>query len=227
MKKFVVIVAGGKGLRMGNDLPKQFIPIHGKPILMHTLIRFYEWDASASLILVLPEDYQAYWQMLCKELDFRIPHVVANAGETRFHSVKNGLSLVGSPGLIAVHDGVRPFVSCRVIDICFAEAEKKGAVIPVVPIMDSIRRQTENGGTAPVDRSQYMAVQTPQVFKSELLLEAYALPYVPAFTDDASVVEAAGYTIHPIQGDRENIKITTPVDVLIAEAYMQNREDVT
>lgn len=229
MRKYVLIVAGGKGLRMGGDLPKQFIPLEGKPVLMHTLEAFHRWDASAELVLVLPEDHQSYWNMLCREIGCKVPHRIANGGETRFHSVRNGLQFlseeIGNTSgrnekvLIAVHDGVRPFVSSDVIAACFDEAEKSGAAIPVIPMIDSLR-ETDEKGSHPVDRSRYFAVQTPQVFCSELLLKAYGQEFSALFTDDASVVEAMGEVIHMVTGNRENIKITTPFDLLVAESLI-------
>lgn len=219
-KKYVVIVAGGKGLRMGSDLPKQFMPIAGKPVLMHTIERFYQWDRQAAIILVLPEEHQVYWKMLCQELKFDIPYRIANGGATRFQSVKNGLELVGEPGLIAVHDGVRPFVSVEVIKSCFARAAITGAAIPVVQVVDSMRELDADGKSAPVDRNRFVAVQTPQVFRSDILLEAYKCLFRPEFTDDASVVEAKGYTIYTVRGNWENIKITSPSDLLVAKAYL-------
>ncbi|GHU83012.1 2-C-methyl-D-erythritol 4-phosphate cytidylyltransferase [Bacteroidia bacterium] len=220
-KQYVLIVAGGKGLRMGNELPKQFIPLEGRPILMHTLERFNQWDASADLLLVLPREHRSYWEMLCRELNCTIPHRIADGGETRFQSVQNGLALMDEPGLVAVHDGVRPFVSAEVITACFEEAEQNGAAIPVVPMIDSIREQYAEGKSRPVDRRRYLAVQTPQVFRSSLIKEAYRQPYTPAFTDDASVVEALGVEIHTVAGNRENIKITDPLDLLMAEALLR------
>ncbi|GHU76859.1 2-C-methyl-D-erythritol 4-phosphate cytidylyltransferase [Bacteroidia bacterium] len=220
-KQYVLIVAGGKGLRMGNELPKQFIPLEGRPILMHTLERFNQWDASADLLLVLPREHRSYWEMLCRELNCTIPHRIADGGETRFQSVQNGLALVDEPGLVAVHDGVRPFVSAEVITACFEEAEQNGAAIPVVPMIDSIREQYAEGKSRPVDRRRYLAVQTPQVFRSSLIKEAYRQPYISAFTDDASVVEALGVEIHTVAGNRENIKITDPLDLLMAEALLR------
>lgn len=229
MRRYVLIVAGGKGLRMGGDLPKQFIPLEGKPVLMHTLEAFHRWDASAELVLVLPEDHQPYWNMLCREIGCKVPHRIANGGETRFHSVRNGLEFLSeeiknaSEGnekvLVAVHDGVRPFVSPEVIEACFDEAEKKGAAIPVMPMIDSLR-ETDEKGSHPVDRSRYFAVQTPQVFRSGLLLKAYGQEFSSLFTDDASVVEAMGETIRLVSGNRENIKITTPFDLIIAESLL-------
>ena len=229
MRKYVLIVAGGKGLRMGGDLPKQFIPLAGTPVLMHTLEAFHRWDASAELVLVLPEDHQSYWNMLCREIGCKVPHRIANGGETRFHSVRNGLQFlseeIGNTSgrnekvLIAVHDGVRPFVSSEVIAACFDEAEKSGAAIPVIPMIDSLR-ETDEKGSHPVNRSRYFAVQTPQVFCSELLLKAYGQEFSALFTDDASVVEAMGEVIHMVTGNRENIKITTPFDLLVAESLI-------
>jgi 2-C-methyl-D-erythritol 4-phosphate cytidylyltransferase len=206
---------------MGNELPKQFIPLEGRPILMHTLERFNQWNAAADLLLVLPREHRSYWEMLCRELNCTIPHRIADGGETRFQSVQNGLALVDEPGLVAVHDGVRPFVSAEVITACFEEAEQNGAAIPVVPMIDSIREQYAEGQSRPVDRRRYLAVQTPQVFRSNLIKEAYRQPYTPAFTDDASVVEALGVEIHTVAGNRENMKITDPLDLLMAEALLR------
>lgn len=234
MRKYVLIVAGGKGLRMGGDLPKQFIPLEGKPVLMHTLEAFHRWDASAELVLVLPEDHQPYWDMLCREIGCKVPHRIANGGETRFHSVRNGLQFLSEEigntsgrnekALIAVHDGVRPFVSSEVIAACFNEAGKNGAAIPVLPMIDSLR-ETDGKGSHPVDRSRYFAVQTPQVFDAVLLLRAYAQKFTPLFTDDASVVEALGEPIRLVTGNRENIKLTTPFDLLVAQALIQSGQD--
>lgn len=231
MKKWVLIVAGGKGLRMGGDLPKQFIPLQGKPVLMHTLEAFHRWDEAAELVLVLPEDHQPYWQMLCREIGCKVPHRIATGGETRFHSVRNGLEFLSQgndafpgryePGLIAVHDGVRPFVSPEVIQACFDAAGQHGAAIPATPQIDSLR---ESDGTEshPVDRTHYFAVQTPQVFRCDLLLKAYVQSFSPLFTDDASVIEALGEKVQLVPGSRENIKITTPFDLLVAEVLVRN-----
>lgn len=220
MKKYVLIVAGGKGLRMDSDLPKQFIPVGGKPLLMHTLNAFYQWDAGVELLLVLPASHQAYWRMLCAELDFKPAHQVITGGDTRFHSVLNGLSEIKEPGLIAVHDGVRPFVHADVISACFAQAAISGAAIPVVSLVDSIRKK-EGEDSFPVDRSQYCAVQTPQVFVTDLLQAAYKQPFSESFTDDASVVEAAGGRIALVDGNRENIKITTSADLMYAKMWLE------
>ncbi|MDR1980183.1 MAG: 2-C-methyl-D-erythritol 4-phosphate cytidylyltransferase [Tannerellaceae bacterium] len=222
MKRYVLIVAGGKGLRMGGDLPKQFIPVAGKPVLMHTLDVFYQWDASATILLALPEGDQPYWKMVCKELNCVVPHLIVDGGETRFQSVRNGLQQVSGQGLIAVHDGVRPFVAPQVIDACFAEAGRYKAVIPVIPVTESLR-ESDGEGSRRVRRDHYVIVQTPQVFHTEILKKAYKQPYTADFTDDASVVEASGVTIRTVTGNRENIKITHPFDLLVADAFLSNR----
>lgn len=214
--KYALIVAGGKGLRMGTDLPKQFLPIGGKPVLMRTLEAFYSYSPEIKLILVLPHSQQAYWQALCAKYGFTLPHFVADGGETRFHSVKNGLALIQEDGLVAVHDGVRPFVSQEVIARCYELAETEKAVVPVVGVVETVRRVGENGSVT-VDRDRYKLVQTPQTFDVTLLKKAYGQPYTSAFTDDASVVEALGVPVCLTEGNRENIKITTPFDLKLAE----------
>ena len=222
MKKTVIIVAAGQGLRMGSDLPKQFIPIQGKPVLMHTVDVFYQWDAHIDLIVVLPEDHVAYWQMLCKELGYKTPHRVIFGGETRFHSVKNALHEVSGDGLIAVHDGVRPFVTPEVITACFSAAGQYGAAIPVVPVIESIR-EINGDESRPFDRNRLRIVQTPQVFRAEVIQKAYSRKYEDRFTDDASVVEASGTPIRLIVGTPENIKLTTSTDLQYATLRMSTR----
>ena len=222
MNKYAVIVAGGKGQRMGSAVPKQFLPIGGVPVLMRTLQTFYAYDAAITLILVLPDSQRTYWQSLCEEYGFRVPHRVVCGGETRFHSVKNGLdSIAEEPeALVAVHDGVRPFVGRGVIDSCFEAAAQGGAAIPVVDVVETVRRLTSTGESRTVNRSDYRLVQTPQVFSLQLLRRAYAQPYAPCFTDDASVVEALGEKVALVEGNRENIKITTPYDIKVANALL-------
>lgn len=223
MKKHVIIVAGGKGLRMGGDIPKQFLPIGGKPVLMRTIEAFHTYDSSIHIILVLPVSQQAYWKELCDTYHFALPHEVADGGESRFHSVKNGLARVSGEGLVGVHDGVRPFVSKEVIADCYAGAERKKAVIPVVGIVETVRHLVE-GGSETVPRDTYKLVQTPQVFDASLLRKAYNQPYTDAFTDDASVVEAMGEEVCLVEGNRENIKLTTPFDLKIAEVLISPSE---
>lgn len=219
MKKYVIIVAGGKGLRMGGDLPKQFLPIGGKPVLMHTLEVFRKYDATLQIILVLPREQQHFWKQLCEKHHFAVEHTVADGGETRFHSVKSGLALVQSPGLVGVHDGVRPFVSIEVIRSCYDLAEQHKAVIPVIDVVETVRHLTD-AGSETVNRNDYKLVQTPQVFDVELLQKAYAQEFTPFFTDDASVVEAMGVPVHLAKGNRENIKITTPFDLKVGSALL-------
>ena len=216
--EYALIVAGGKGLRMGGELPKQFLPIGGKPVLMRTLEAFYAYNPEIHIILVLPHSQQSYWTELCAEHSFSLPHTVADGGETRFHSVKNGLAYV-EPGLVGVHDGVRPFVSRQVIERCYQLAETKKAVIPVVDVVETIRHLTDTGSET-VSRSDYKLVQTPQVFDVELLRRAYAQEYTSFFTDDASVVEAMGESVYLAEGNRENIKITTPFDLKISSVLV-------
>lgn len=220
MKKYIIIVAGGKGLRMGGEVPKQFLPINGKPVLMRTMEAFHQFDEQIEIILVLPVAQQEYWKALCEEYTFALPYRLADGGETRFHSVKNGLDTIpiGEEGLVGVHDGVRPFVSAEVIARCYAEAARSGAVVPVIDVVETVRRLEGEGRSTTVNRDDYKLVQTPQVFSLSLLKEAYAQPYVSAFTDDASVVEALGHEVNLVQGNRENIKITTPFDLVVAEA---------
>jgi len=220
MKTYALILAGGKGLRMGVDLPKQFLLLAGKPVLMHTLEAFQKADPTTELILVLPAEHQVFWAELCAKHAFALKHQVATGGAVRFDSVRNGLKLIQEQGLIAVHDGVRPLVSPELINRCFAKALEKGAAIPVFELTESIRR-IEGSRSYAEDRSRYRSVQTPQTFRSEMLRQAYEQPFQPVFTDDASVVEAAGYEIALVEGNRENIKITTPQDLLLAEQLVK------
>ena len=223
---------------MGGELPKQFIPIEGRPVLMRTLDTFHACDSSIQIILVLPRDHQEYWRELCALYSFTVPHRIADGGATRFHSVQSGLALVDAPeALVAVHDGVRPFVSHEVISQCYADAEAHGAVVPVIPVVETVRqliREEEAEGEArhlevivnsksvTVDRNAYRLVQTPQTFRATLLRRAYKQPYTDAFTDDASVVEALGEAVTLVEGNRENIKLTTPFDLIVAKALIDS-----
>lgn len=220
MKQYVIIVAGGKGLRMGGDLPKQFIPLAGKPVLMRTLENFYSFSPDIDIILVLPHDHQEYWRNLCGEYGFGVPHRIADGGATRFHSVRNGLALVeeADDAVVAVHDGVRPFVSHDVIARCFDMAAGGRAVVPVTGVVETVRRMEQDGTSVTVPRGEYRLVQTPQVFPVRMLKDAYSADYREDFTDDASVVEAMGVGVELAEGNRENIKITTPFDMVVAEA---------
>lgn len=220
---YVIIVAGGKGLRMGADIPKQFLPVGGKPVLMHTLERFRQYSGQLQIILVLPRDQQAYWRQLCQQHHFAVEHQIADGGDTRFQSSKNGLSLIPdeADGVVAIHDGVRPFVSTSVIDDCMETAREEYACIPVLPVTDTLRYIDKRGGGRNVLRSDYRIVQTPQVFDISLAKQAFAQDYQESFTDDASVIESLGCQVAMVDGNRENIKITTPFDLTIAEAMLQ------
>jgi 2-C-methyl-D-erythritol 4-phosphate cytidylyltransferase len=218
---YVIIVAGGKGLRMGSDIPKQFLPIGGRPVLMRTLERFRQYSPTLQIILVLPKAQQDYWQELCKEYDFKVEYQLADGGETRFHSVQNGLAKIpdDAEGVVGVHDGVRPFPSIDVIRNCYETARTAKAVIPVIPIVETVRHlQATTSVTVP--RNDFRLVQTPQCFDIQLLKAANQQPYCDNFTDDASVVESYGYQITLAEGNRENIKITTPYDLKIAEVLI-------
>lgn len=221
---YVVIVAGGKGLRMGGDVPKQFLLLGGKPVLMRTIERFHAFDAQLQIILVLPPDQQGYWHELCLAHHFKLPYLLADGGATRFESVRNGLALIpnDAQGVVAVHDGVRPMVSVKVIERCFAMACKAQAVIPVTPVVETLRQIMPDGVSQTVNRDAYRLVQTPQTFDLQLLKQAYQQPYSTAFTDDASVVEALGMQITMVEGNKENIKITTPFDLDVCERLLHS-----
>ncbi len=220
MKKYALIVAGGKGLRMGADLPKQFLELAGLPVLMHTIKAFRQVE-DIHINLVLPLDHMEYWATLCKFHQFSIPHQLIEGGASRFQSVKNGLAGIPKDALVAIHDGVRPLVSTQVINDGFLTATEKGNAIAVVPLKDSLRKQEFEKNFA-VNRANYFLVQTPQTFHSNSIQEAYEAAADDNFTDDASVLEAQNKTIHLIPGDYKNIKITTPEDLLIAEAFLRN-----
>jgi 2-C-methyl-D-erythritol 4-phosphate cytidylyltransferase len=228
---YAIILGGGKGLRMGADVPKQFLPVGGVPILMRTIRRFREYSDSLKIILVLPESQQDYWRNLCAEYDFQEDYQVANGGATRFHSITNGLALIpdDAEGVVAVHDGVRPFPSVEVIARCYETARQTGTAVPVAPVIETLRHVTvEHPEGVTVPRGDYRLVQTPQAFDIQLHKQAYRQPYNDGFTDDASVVESffsqniSPNSQHPspitlVDGNRENIKITTPFDLKIAE----------
>ncbi len=221
--RYVILVAGGKGLRMGGDVPKQFLPVGGKPVLMHTIETFRRAFPEIHVVLVLPLSQQDYWKKLCEQYDFQTPVQIADGGETRFHSVLNGLNAIpkDAQGVVGVHDGVRPFASAEAIHRCYETAERCGAVVPVVPVVETLRQLMADGDSRTVQRDEYRLVQTPQVFRMETLRRAYEQPYRSEFTDDASVVEAMGVKITLVEGNRENIKLTTPADMLMAEALLK------
>ncbi len=220
MKKYAVIVAGGAGTRMKTDLPKQFLILGKLPVLMHTIEQFYTYDSTLEIIIVLPEYQINFWNELCTQHKFLIAHKVVKGGKTRYNSVKNGLNQVPGNSLVAIHDGVRPLVSKAVIGESFKAAENKGSAIATVALKDSIRK-IEDNKTVSKNRKEYYLVQTPQTFKSSLLKAAYFLPEPNEnFTDDAAVFEATHGSVTLIAGDYKNIKITTPEDLIIAQALM-------
>jgi 2-C-methyl-D-erythritol 4-phosphate cytidylyltransferase len=221
MEKIAIIVAAGSGTRFNADLPKQFAMLAGLPLLMHTIKKFWNYDNSMRIIVVLSEKYIPFWKKLCKEYHFKVHHEIRKGGETRFQSVKNGLRGIKPGNLVAVHDGVRPLVSRQTIKRCFLIAEKKGTAIPVIDIAESVRLIDGNSSKVIV-RDNLKLVQTPQVFQSELILKSYKKADGTSFTDDASVVESAGGKICIVEGNIENIKITNQKDLIVAKAFYSN-----
>ena len=225
-KRYVIIVGGGNGARMNSPLPKQFMKLDGKPVIMHSINKFLETDPSIEIILVLPEDHTKFWDNMCEEYGFNKPVKIALSGETRFHSVKNGLAFVTEDNsVVAVHDAVRPLVTSKTILAAYKAAEMYGNAVPAVPINDSIR-QIETTRSIAVDRSRYCATQTPQCFRADILKKAYTQDYHYTYTDDAMVVEAMGEDIRLVDGNVENLKITGPKDLIIAEALMKAEAQV-
>lgn len=223
LKKYALIVAGGTGSRMNSSIAKQFIELSGKPILMRTIETFFKFDPNFAIILVLPKEQLYFWQILCEKHHFSIPHQVITGGDTRFHSVKNGLASITSEGIVAIHDGVRPLVGHSTISRCLDTAGKWGNAVPCLPVYESVRQVNDNEST-PIDRSLLRVIQTPQVFSCTLIKAAFEQPYDDAFTDDASVLEKTGEKIQLVEGNRENIKITDPLDLLMAEAFLRQQE---
>jgi len=219
MDQYVIIVAGGSGKRMGAEIPKQFLELAGRPVLMHTIERFKAFNEAIEIITVLPENQLRHWIELQKKYSFTVPHTLVKGGAHRFFSVKNGLKFVNIPGIVAIHDGVRPFVSIDTIKRCFETAERLGNAIPSISPTESLRLLTEQG-SMPVNRMHVKQIQTPQVFSSALIKKAYLQEYKPEFTDDATVLEQTGEKINIIEGNRENIKMTNPEDLLISNALL-------
>ena len=222
MKKYALIVAGGVGKRMGSSVPKQFIPIAGQPILMHTLTAFYRYDHKMEIILVLPHSHFNQWTELSLKYDFDIPHRLVGGGSSRFHSVKNGLDTI-EEGVVAIHDGVRPLVSTDIISASFELAAEKGNAVVAVDLKDSLREMSKNSSKA-VDRNRFKIIQTPQTFLVAPLKKAYQVTYTDAITDDASVAEMAGQKINLIEGSYNNLKITTREDIAVAEALLERKQ---
>jgi 2-C-methyl-D-erythritol 4-phosphate cytidylyltransferase len=223
MKRYAIIVAGGSGSRMGGDVAKQFLELDGKPVIEHTVRRFLEMKQVPEIVLVLPSAYKEYWKEHCFRNNLMFRHTLASGGITRFHSVRNAVRYLERDGVVAVHDGVRPFVSTSFLEEMYREGEKKGAVIPVVKPADSVRVYTnkESGESSPEDRDKFLLVQTPQVFHTDILIDGYAQAYDPSFTDDASVAAGVGAKIHLAQGKVTNIKLTNPDDMVLAESLMR------
>jgi 2-C-methyl-D-erythritol 4-phosphate cytidylyltransferase len=220
---FCIITAGGSGTRMGTELPKQFLELHKKVVLMHTIEQFYAYDKLLNIIVSLPSAHIEYWNELCAKYKFKIAHEIVEGGETRFHSVQNALQLVHSEGYTAIHDGVRPLVTIRAIASGFDTAQKFGTGIASSEIVFSLRKISLDGTSEAVNRAEYREIQTPQVFKNDLIKKSYGQTYRPEFTDDATVAEYAGYKIAFSKGSRENIKITNPEDLHIAQILMKAR----
>ncbi len=223
-QKSVVIVAGGMGSRMKTDLPKQFIEIAGKPVLMHTILKFYHCFQDIQIVVVLPFEQIETWNRLISEYRFTIPHQIAPGGTERFYSVKKGLAMIQDTGVVAIHDGVRPLVSEKVIKQSFQAAQKSGGAIPVIRPAESLRKISKNENL-PVNRNDYRLVQTPQTFQTKRIKKAYEQPYETRFTDDATVFEAAGNTISLIDGNIENIKITHPFDLKVVQLILADNQD--
>ena len=216
MRKVAIIVAGGKGVRMNSDIPKQFLLLNRTPVLMHTISKFSHLD---EVILVVPKTQKEYWNSLCKTHNFNIPHTIVEGGKTRFHSVKNGLKKVNNNSIVAIHDAVRPLISIKLINNLITETKNGVGVIPIIPVKDSIRK-LEGENSIHIDRSNFYKVQTPQCFLSDEIKEAYNQEYSEEFTDDASVLESNDGKIVTILGEEKNLKLTTEEDFKIAELFL-------
>lgn len=219
VEKTVIITAGGLGKRMGSELPKQFLVIRGKPILIHTLELFHKYDSKIEIILTLPNEWRGYWETILDKYFCRVPHLVVTGGKERYHSIQNAIKKCTGK-VIAVHDGVRPFVSFDTLNRCFEALIEKDAVVPVLNLKESLRQVKENE-TFAVNRSEFKMVHTPQCFKAEVLRKAYNQPFHEKVTDDACLVEETGVKITLVESNEENIKLTTPFDLLIAEMIIQ------
>jgi 2-C-methyl-D-erythritol 4-phosphate cytidylyltransferase len=220
MKRYAILVGGGSGSRMQQDIPKQFLLLDGKPVLMHTLVAFYQSEPRPEIVVVLNVDFHEYWEKLCKTHQFSIPHTLVKAGQERFFSVKNGLKLVKGKALVAIHDAVRPIIKKEKIEQAFSYAEVHGNAVLAIPSKDSVRLRDTKGNKA-VARELVYLIQTPQIFTSNMLKKAYQQEFRTSFTDDASVVEHAGVAINMLEGDPKNIKITYPEDLVLAEVFLK------
>ena len=217
---YAIIVAGGSGSRMGTSIPKQFLLLKGRPVLMHTIEAFYHSKTNPAIIAVLPDEYHAYWEELCVEHEFNVPHLLVKGGQSRFHSVRNGLDTIDDENaLVAIHDAVRPLTKTSIIDLSYTHAAAHGNAVTAVKSRDTVR-QLKDGASTHLLRDEIYLVQTPQTFVVSQLKSAYQQEYNDNFTDDASVVEAAGFPINLIEGGHHNIKITFPEDIALAEALL-------
>ncbi len=220
LQKNVVIVAGGSGNRMNSELPKQFLLLDNLPVLMHSINAFYQYNKSIFIVVVLPENYIKTWEKLKEKFSFAVPHIIAKGGKTRFHSVKNGLELISGTGITGIHDAARPLVSIKTIENCYESALKSGSGVPFILPIDSVRVAGKRN-SKPIDRNGLRLIQTPQCFGTIAIQNAYKIRYSKKFTDDASVYEKAGGTVILVEGNAENIKITSPSDLIIAEALLK------
>jgi 2-C-methyl-D-erythritol 4-phosphate cytidylyltransferase len=223
MNYYAIIVAGGSGTRMNAEVPKQFLLLKGRPILMHTMEAFHACTLNPEIILVLNIHQHGYWESLCKQYNFTIQHQLVSGGVERFHSVSNGLQTIKGNGIVAVHDAVRPLVSPDLIQRSYLAAEEKGNVVLSIKPTDSIRKIIPSGNSEALNRNMVALIQTPQVFDVKLLRKAYLQPFRNEFTDDAAVVEHMGTTINLMEGERKNIKITFQEDLDIAEYYLTKK----
>ena len=221
--RFALVVAGGSGSRMGSAIPKQFLCLNGLPVLMHTLNDFFRSPSKPSLFLVLPSSEHGYWKELCQKHTFTVPHTIVSGGETRFHSVKNGLLAIKGEGLVAIHDGVRPLITQDLIERCFETARRSGNAVPAVNPVESVRFG-QLSESRKENRDRVWLAQTPQVFDLKLIQECYERDWQPDFTDEASVAEEDGHKINLVEGEWENIKITNPLDLIIASAILEQRQ---
>ena len=224
MKEYLIIVAGGIGKRFDSKIPKQFLNIAGKPLLMHTISVFYNYSKELEIFLVLPREYFEFWENLCHENKFEINHRLVEGGSERFYSVKNALKFIPDKSYVAIHDGVRPNVDQTIIKKCFSEVKKFGNAIPASKIYDSIRQISDEGKSITIDRNKFRIIQTHQTFYSNKIKKAYLQEFDECFTDDASVLESMGEEIHLIEGNPENIKVTKKYDLLFCRSFIKNQK---
>ncbi len=221
MKRGVVIVAGGTGRRMESEIPKQYLDLHGKPVILHTLEKFFHFDPDMKVVLVLATDHRKFWNGIPLSYEYSSRIEIAPGGESRYDSVKSGLRLMDDNLVVGIHDAVRPLVSLKTLERCYESAAERGSGIPVIKMEESVRLVKEQGHSVRMDRLKLRRVQTPQVFKSEMIKEAYRQPCEAAFTDDAAVYESLFETVSLVKGNRENIKITTPTDLQLASILIR------